>query len=216
MFDNWQSRVTTFYCGAEAAAIIARGQCRAIVKAADVAAEYVARPFDFADLQGRAEPCAWGPTYPKTASAKVEKWRMTARGRELSSDEKREYGQAVGEWIRGLNAIAPAPRVSLKYVMPNYAAMARARFAADAARDRRDWADGKSKNDRGETIAQAYARAMAEKAERLANPAAHAAKLELEAAQARATNAKAEAERLRLAKASRRVARPRKRVLEAA
>ena len=216
MFDNWQSRVTSFFRGAEAAAIIARAQGRAIVKAIDNAREYDARPFDFADLQGKPEPEKWGPAYPKTASASVEKWRRIERVRALSADEKRAYGAAVGDWIKGLNAIAPAPRVSLKYVMPDYAAMARASFAAAAGRDRREWALGKSKNDRGETIAQAYARAMAEKAERLANPAAYAAKLELEAARARAINAKAEAERLRLAKASRRVSRPRKRVLEAA
>jgi hypothetical protein len=161
MFDNWQSRVTTFYRGAEAAAIIARGQCRDIAKAADVEAEYVARPFDFADLNGKPEPSSWGPVYPKTASAAVSKRRMVANGRELSSDEKREYGRAVGEWIRGLNAIAPAPRVSLKYVMPNYAAMARASFAAAANADRRKWAMSKE-------IGVAYERAMAEKAERLA------------------------------------------------
>jgi hypothetical protein len=167
MFDTWQSRVTTFYRDAEAAAIIARAQCRTIVKAADVAAE-LARPFDFADLQGKPEPASWGPTYPEGASASVSKWRMTSKGRELSSDEKREYGQAVGEWIKGLNSVKAAQRVSLKYSMPNYAAKCRAEFAAAAGVDKRAWAAGKSKNDRGETIEQAYARAMAEKAKRLA------------------------------------------------
>lgn len=182
MIDQaWRSRVTTFYKGEEAAAIIARGECRElapasyphkVVKAADVEAEYVARPFDFADLQGKPEPSSWGPVYPKTASAAVSKWRMVANGRELSSDEKREYGRAVGEWIRGLNAIAPAPRVSLKYTMPDYAAKCRAEFAAAAGRDRREWADGKRKSNHvgslGLTVAQAYAQAMAEKAARLA------------------------------------------------
>ena len=56
MFDNWRSRVTSFYRGAEAAAIVARAQCRAIVKASDAVREYDARPFDFADLQGKPEP----------------------------------------------------------------------------------------------------------------------------------------------------------------
>lgn len=126
-----------------------------------------AKPFRFEDLNGEPEPASWGPVYPKTASAAVEKWRMVARGRELSSDEKRAYGQAVGEWIRNLNSIKPAPRVSLEYKMPDYAAQARARFAADAARDRREWALGKSKNCQGLTIRQAYARAMAEKRARL-------------------------------------------------
>lgn len=175
MFDNWQSRVTTFYRGAEAAAILARGQCRAIVKAADAARDYAARPFDFADLQGKPEPSSWGPVYPKTASVAVEKWRMTARGRALSADEKRAYGQAVGEWIRGLNDVKPAPRVSLKYVMPDYAAKCRAELAAAAGRDRREWALGKMKSNLcgslGLTIEQAYAKAMAEKALRLAGGA---------------------------------------------
>jgi hypothetical protein len=172
MFDNWQSRVTTFYPGGPGAAIIARAQCRAIVKAADTAREYEARPFDFADLNGKPEPEKWGPCYPKTASAAVSAWRMRANGRELTAQEKREYGAAVGEWINGLNAIKPAPRVSLKYVMPDYAAKCRAEFAAAAGRDRREWADGKRKSnhvgDLGRTIAEAYAAAMAEKAKRLA------------------------------------------------
>jgi hypothetical protein len=170
----WRTRVTTFYAGAEAAAIIARAsnETPKINKASEIEAEYVARPFRFEDLNGRPEPAKWGPTYPKTASAAVEKWRMTARGRELSAEEKRAYGQAVGEWIRNLNAIKPAPRVSLKYKMPDYAAMARAAFAAAANADRREWADGKRKSNcvglLGLTIEQAYAQAMAEKAARLA------------------------------------------------
>jgi hypothetical protein len=125
-----------------------------------------AKPFRFEDLNGKPEPAAWGPVYPKTASASVEKWRMAARGRELSADEKRAYGQAVGEWIRNLNAIKPAPKVSLEYKMPDYAAKCRAEFAAEAARDKRNWALGK-KNHRGETIAQAYAKAMKAKRARL-------------------------------------------------
>jgi hypothetical protein len=206
MFDDWQSRVTTFYKGAEAAAIIARGQCRAIVKAVDVAAEYVARPFDFADLQGKPEPSSWGPVYPQTASAAVSKWRMTARGRELTVDEKRAYGQAVGEWIRGLNDIKPAAKLCLKYRMPDYAAKCRAEFAAAAGRDRRDWADGKLKSNLvgslGLTLEQAYAAAMAQKAARLAGDTVHAPK--------RLNPANGQAMPIKAAR------RPRKRVLEAA
>jgi hypothetical protein len=216
MFDDWQSRVTTFYKGAEALAIIARGQCRAIISspsieapkivaASTIAAEYVARPFDFADLNGKPEPAAWGPVYPKTASAAVSKWRMVANGRELSSDEKRAYGRAVGEWIRGLNDVKPAARVSLKYVMPNYAAKCRAEFAAAAGRDRREWADGKAKSNLvgslGLTIEQAYAKAMADKAARLEGKAV---------APVKRLN---EPEAWQPAKPAR---RPRKRVLEAA
>ena len=155
----WRTRVTSFYEGAEAAAIAERG--------AQVAPQSGARPFRFEDLNGKPEPASWGPVYHKTASAKVEKWRMTARGRELSAEEKREYGAAVGEWIKGLNSIKRAPAVSLKYVMPDYAAKARAKFAAAANADKRAWALGQSQNARGETIAQAYERAMAEKRARL-------------------------------------------------
>jgi hypothetical protein len=125
-----------------------------------------AKPFRFEDLNGKPEPASWGPVYPKTASASVEKWRMVARGRELSADEKRAYGQAVGEWIRALNSIKPAPRVSLEYKMPDYAAQARARFAAAANVDKRNWALGKA-NYHGDTIAKAYARAMKAKRARL-------------------------------------------------
>jgi hypothetical protein len=129
---------------------------------------YTAKPFRFEDLNGKPEPASWGPCFPKTASAAVEKWRMTARGRELTVDEKLAYGRAVGEWIRNLNAIKPATRISLEYKMPDFAAQARARFAADAARDRRDWALGKMKDSHGRTIKQVYAQAMAAKRARLA------------------------------------------------
>ena len=73
------------------------------------------RFFRFEDLEGKPEPASWGPCYPKTASQAVEKWRMAARGRELAPDESAAYGAAVGDWIRTLNAIKPAPRVSLKF-----------------------------------------------------------------------------------------------------
>lgn len=139
--------------------------------------EYVARPFRFEDLNGKPEPEKWGPVYPKTASAAVEKWRAIGRGRELTDAEKREHGAAVGEWIRNLNAIKPAPRVSLKYVMPDYAAKCRAAMHAAAAADRRQWAFGGAVGLSGLTIEQAYARAMDDKAARLADPEAYAAKL---------------------------------------
>jgi hypothetical protein len=129
------------------------------------------RFFRFEDLEGKAEPAAWGPCYPKTASAAVEKWRAIARGRELEPGETALYGQSVGEWIRALNAPKGAARVSLACTAFNAAAhraKLRAAFAAQAAADRRAWALGLSKNERGETIAQAYARAMREKALRLA------------------------------------------------
>jgi hypothetical protein len=176
----WRSRVSSFYSGAEAAAIIARATG---VKAeyygwrtSEIAkeAEQSARPFDFADLNGNPEPEKWGPKYSKP----VKRARFndeTNIPTNCASGQKRCFDAA------------------------KHRAKLRAEFAALANADRLAWALGKAKNERGETIAQAYARAMAEKAERLANPAAYAAKL-----------AKVEAERLRLAKASRRVSRPRK------
>jgi hypothetical protein len=204
----WRSRVSSFYEGADAAAIIARASCEApkIVAASIAAAEYVARPFDFADLQGKPEPSAWGPVYPKTASQAVEKWRMTARGRELEAHEKRAYGQAVGEWIKGLNSIKRPPAIVLKYSMPNYAAKCRAEFAAAAGRERREWADGKAKSNcvglLGLNLEQAYAQAMAQKAARLAGERVPAPK--------RVNPANGQAMPIKAAR------RPRKRVLEAA
>lgn len=239
----WSTRVTTFFRGAEAAAIMIRAQCQAPERARGVlladderfqpyrperdghfadehkwfgavdepiepgdqetcgewrlrqwreydahvrawreSAPFQYRPFRFEDLNGKPEPESWGPCYPKTASAAVEKWRRIERARELTADEKREYGRAVGEWIRNLNAIKPAPRVALKYVMPDYAAKARAAVAAAAAADRRAWAFGGAKSNSvglmGLTIEQAYARAMADKRARLeAKPVAPVTRL---------------------------------------
>lgn len=127
------------------------------------------RFFRFEDLEGKPEPESWGPCYPKTASQAVEKWRRIERGRDLSAEEKAAYGAAVHEWIKNLNAIKPASRASLKYRMPDYAAKCRAEFAARANLDKREWAAGK-KNYHGETIVEAYARAMADKAARLGLP----------------------------------------------
>jgi hypothetical protein len=137
-----------------------------------------AKPFRFEDLNGKPEPASWGPVYPKTASASVEKWRMLARGRELSSDEKRAYGQAVGAWIRALNAPKRAPNTlgettnapsgqTGEFCSVKHRAKIRAAFAAQAGRDRLEWALGKSKNCQGLTIKQAYALAMKAKRARL-------------------------------------------------
>lgn len=132
------------------------------------------RFFRFEDLEGKPEPAKWGPCYPKTASAAVEKWRRVSSGRELEPAEKAEYGASVHAWIRGLNAGPKRDHVSLKstqFCAAAHRAKLRAAFHAQAAADRRQWALGQSKNDRGETIHQAYARAMAEKAKRLAGEA---------------------------------------------
>ena len=48
-------------------------------------------------------PCdPFGPVYPALPGA--NKWRRLARGRELTVDEKREYGAVVLEGINALNA----------------------------------------------------------------------------------------------------------------
>lgn len=137
------------------------------------------RPFRFEDLNGRPEPASWGPVYPKTASASVEKWRAIARGRELTAGETCLYGQAVHAWINALNAPKRAPdTLSTKsnsasgqaheFDAAKYRATLRAQLHAQAAADRLAWATGKAKDSHGRTIRQAYAAAMAEKRARQA------------------------------------------------
>jgi hypothetical protein len=78
-----------------------------------------AKPFRFEDLNGKPEPASWGPVYPKTASASVEKWRKLERKRELTADETRAYGASVGEWIRKLNRPPRSGPISLKCTVQN-------------------------------------------------------------------------------------------------
>lgn len=136
------------------------------------------RPFRFEDLNGRPEPAHWGPVYPKTASASVEKWRSIARGRDLSSEEARAYGAAVHAWIRALNALKKTagtlPSTSNcasgqveEFDAAKYRASLRARFHAQAASDRLAWASGKAKDSQGRTIREAYRDAMKAKCARL-------------------------------------------------
>jgi hypothetical protein len=130
------------------------------------------RPFRFEDLNGEPEPEKWGPIYPKTASAAVEKWRMASRGRELDADEKREYGAAVHAWIHALNnprmrrAAVPESDLHYKFSAAKHCAALRAAFHAGAAADRRAWALGQSRDANGDTIKQAYAKRMATKRNR--------------------------------------------------
>ena len=140
----WRSRVSSFYSGAEAAAIIARASIETpkISKASEIEAEYNARPFDFADLQGKPEPEKWGPKYSKP----VKRARF--------NDETNIPTNCASGQKRCFSAV-------------KHRAKLRAEFEALANADKREWALGKSKNDRGETIEQAYARAMAEKRARL-------------------------------------------------
>jgi hypothetical protein len=131
-----------------------------------------ARPFRFEDLNGEPEPGKWGPVYPKTASAAVEKWRMVARGRELTADESAAYGAAVHAWINALNnprmrrAAIPESDLRYKFSSAKHCAALRAAFHAGAAADRRRWALGLSKDANGDTIAQAYAKRLAAKRNR--------------------------------------------------
>jgi hypothetical protein len=157
-------------------------RCRdesAHVKAWRASPEYAARPFRFENLNGKPEPEKWGPCYPKTASAAVEKWRKVSLGRDLTTDETRAYGQAVGAWIRGLNAVKKTPGTfgestnapsgqKGEFSSAKHRAKMGAEFVAAAARDRRNWALGESKDSNGHTIEQAYKLAMIGKAGRLA------------------------------------------------
>jgi hypothetical protein len=166
----WRTRVTTFYQGAEAAAIIARATCqepsiqteraRALEAMAEnrKAAEYTARtrPFDFADLQGKPEPAKWGPIYTRPP-AKAKRFNdETNIPTNCASGQKRCFDAA------------------------KHRAKLRAEFAALANADQREWALGKRKSNSvgtiGLTIEQTYAQAMAEKAARLAGKAVEAPK----------------------------------------
>jgi len=135
------------------------------------------RPFRFEDLAGRDEPESWGPIYPKTASARVEKFRAIGRGRELEAGEAREYAEAIGVWIRGLNAPKRAPcTLSTRTNAPSgqpgefdaakHRAKIRAESAAASNRARLEWALGRSKDSQGRSIADAYKDAMRAKRER--------------------------------------------------
>ena len=75
------------------------------------------RPFRFEDLNGRPEPKEWGPVYPKMAS--LDKWRRLNRKRDLTDQETRDYGRAVGDAIRALNKPPGSKPISLKCNVQN-------------------------------------------------------------------------------------------------
>lgn len=148
------------------------------VEAWRASAPYQARPFRFEDLNGRSEPASWGPCYPKTACAAVEKWRAIARGRDLTAIESETYGAAVHDWIRSLNKPKRAPDTlstrsnsasgqATEFNAAKHRASLKARLHAQAASDRLAWATGQ-RDYHGDTIEKAYARAMADKRARLA------------------------------------------------
>lgn len=85
----------------------------------DEAREARVRPFRFEDLEGKPEPASWGPFYPKTLGAGVEKWRKLDKKRELTKDETRQWGAAVGEAIRKLNRPAKCGPISLHCTVVN-------------------------------------------------------------------------------------------------
>ncbi len=75
------------------------------------------RPFRFEDLNGAPEPKEWGPLYPNLPS--VEKWRRLNRKRELTTEETRSYGAAVGEAIRKLNRPSKYADVPMRCTVQN-------------------------------------------------------------------------------------------------
>jgi hypothetical protein len=79
--------------------------------------EFRKRPFRFEDLNGRPEPKSWGPVYPNLAG--VEKWRRLNRKRDLTDEETRAYGAAVGAAIRALNRPPRSGPISLKCTVQN-------------------------------------------------------------------------------------------------
>lgn len=81
-----------------------------------------------------------GPCYPELAS--VEKWRRLERTRELTPDETRAYGAAVGAAFRKLNKTAkPYAPISMKSTAITTAKIRAAQLAAlhaSVEQDRRD------------------------------------------------------------------------------
>ena len=108
-------------------------------RGAQVAPQYGRRPFRFEDLDGRPEPKSWGPIYTKPVKAKRPFNDETNIPTNCASGQKRCFDAA------------------------KHRAKIRAEFAALANAERLAWALGKAKNCQGQTIAQAYAQAMAAK-----------------------------------------------------
>jgi hypothetical protein len=102
-----------------------------------------ARPFDFADLNGKPEPESWGPKYSKPVKRKAAFNDETNIPTHCASGQKRCFDAA------------------------KHRAKLKAEFAAQAGRDSREWALGKLKDSAGHTIAQAYELAMVAKRDRL-------------------------------------------------
>ena len=103
-----------------------------------------AKPFRFEDLNGKPEPASWGPIYSRPA-AKAPRVNDEAR----------------------IPTNAPSGQKSPIVDCAKLRAKIRAEHNAVDARERREWALGKSKNCQGQTIAQAYAAAMKAKRARL-------------------------------------------------
>ena len=115
-------------------------------------------PFRFEDLNGKPEPEAWGPVY----------------------DIKRKRGQSVSEAIRekqiselrsaanGKWHVNLAADLKYKFSAAKHRARVKAEFTAQCNADKRNWADGKPRYGKTETIVEVYKQAMLDKAARLA------------------------------------------------
>ena len=118
------------------------------------------RPFRFEDLNGRPEPKSWGPIYPNLAG--VEKWRKLERKRELTAEETRAYGAAVGEAIRRLNRPPRSAPISLKCTVQNTCGTDNT--AAGEEKRYRHWVEVRLPAIRAERLARAAATEIAREA----------------------------------------------------
>ena len=143
--------------------------------------EWTPRPFRFEDLNGRPEPESWGPIYPQLPS--VEKWRKVDRTRGLTPEEEACYADSITAAIRllqrqelmGNAGKEPSLRCTVFDAKKHRAKLLTA-FHTQCATDKRAWALGQSKDCAGDTIAEAYEKAMDAKYPNRAR--AHAAGLE--------------------------------------
>ena len=118
------------------------------------------RPFRFEDLNGKPEPASWGPVYPNLAG--LEKWRKLERKRELTDEETRAYGRAVGEAIRRLNRPAKSGPINLRCTVQNTCGTDNT--AAGEDKRYRHWVDVRLPALRAERLAREAAKETAREA----------------------------------------------------
>lgn len=125
-------------------------------KARDVETAAAAKPFRFEDLNGQPEPGKWGPTYDiKRGRKPVAQAVREANERWWRNDPPFKSNSASGQ--------------AGEFNAKKYRGQVQAAFMAQCAKDKRDWAAGIGP--KGQTIVDAYKRAMAEKRARLAREA---------------------------------------------